>query len=51
VAVVRALIVEPDPAKGAKLYATMFGPETVRDMNGAKGAARPSWSAIRASTS
>jgi catechol 2,3-dioxygenase-like lactoylglutathione lyase family enzyme len=37
VAVVRALIVEPDPAKGAKLYADMFGAETVRDMNSAKG--------------
>ena len=30
VAVVRALIVEPDPAKGAQLYADMFGPENVR---------------------
>ena len=27
VAVVRALIVEPDPAAGAKLYADMFGRE------------------------
>ena len=30
VAVVRALIVEPDPAKGAQLYADMFGPDNVR---------------------
>jgi hypothetical protein len=36
VAVVRALIVEPDPAKGAKLYADMFGPETIRDIEGGK---------------
>jgi hypothetical protein len=36
VAVARALIVEPDPAKGAKLYADMFGPETVRDIKGGK---------------
>lgn len=36
VAVVRTLIVEPDPAKGAKLYADMFGPETVRDIKGGK---------------
>ena len=36
VAVVRALIVEPDPAKAAKLYADMFGPETVRDIPGGK---------------
>jgi Glyoxalase-like domain len=36
VAVVRALIVEPDPAKGAKLYADMFGPEAVRDIKGGK---------------
>ena len=28
VAVVRALIVEPDPASGAKLYADMFGPDS-----------------------
>jgi Glyoxalase-like domain len=37
VAVVRAIIVEPDPAQGAKLYADMFGKETVRDMIGSKG--------------
>ena len=36
VAVVRAIIVEPDPAKGAKLYADMFGAETVRDIKGGK---------------
>ncbi|HTR84757.1 MAG TPA: VOC family protein [Reyranella sp.] len=36
VAVVRALIVEPDPAKGAKLYADMFGPENVRNIEGGK---------------
>jgi hypothetical protein len=36
VAVVRALIVEPDPAKGAKLYADMFGAESVRDIRGGK---------------
>lgn len=36
VAVARALIVEPDPAKGAKLYADMFGPESVRDIEGGK---------------
>ena len=36
VAVARALIVEPDPAKGAKLYADMFGPESVRDIKGGK---------------
>jgi len=36
VAVVRAIIVEPDPAKGAKLYADMFGKENVRDMKGGK---------------
>ena len=36
VAVVRALIVEPDPAKAAKLYADMFGPESVRDIKGGK---------------
>jgi hypothetical protein len=36
VAVARALIVEPDPAKGAKLYADMFGPENVRDIPGGK---------------
>lgn len=36
VAVARALIVEPDPAKGASLYADMFGPEAVRDIEGGK---------------
>lgn len=36
VAIVRALIVEPDPAKGARLYADMFGPEAVRDIKGGK---------------
>ena len=36
VAVVRALIVEPDPAKAAKLYADMFGAENVRDIKGGK---------------
>jgi hypothetical protein len=36
VAVVRALIVEPDPAAGAKLYADMFGVEAVRDIKGGK---------------
>ena len=36
VAVARALIVEPDPAKGAKLYADMFGPENIRDIKGGK---------------
>src|SRR5882757_4105446 len=36
VAVVRALIVEPDPAAAAKLYADMFGPESVRDIKGGK---------------
>ena len=36
VAVVRALIVEPDPAKAARLYADMFGPEAVRDIKGGK---------------
>jgi len=36
VAVARVLIVEPDPAKGAKLYADMFGPEAVRDIEGGK---------------
>ena len=36
VAVARALIVEPDPAAGAKLYADMFGPESVRDIKGGK---------------
>jgi hypothetical protein len=36
VAIQRALIVEPDPAAGAKLYADMFGPESVRDIKGGK---------------
>ena len=36
VAVQRALIVEPDPAKGARLYADMFGTEMVRDIKGGK---------------
>jgi hypothetical protein len=36
VAVERALIVEPDPAAGARLYADMFGPEAVRDIRGGK---------------
>jgi hypothetical protein len=37
VAVERAVIVEPDPAAGAKLYADMFGPDAVRDIrNGRK---------------
>jgi len=36
VAVVRAMIVDPDPAAGAKLYADMFGREAVRDIKGGK---------------
>ncbi|MCW5746683.1 MAG: VOC family protein [Alphaproteobacteria bacterium] len=36
VAVVRALIVEPQPAVAARLYADMFGPETVRTIKGGK---------------
>jgi hypothetical protein len=32
VAVVRALIVEPEPATGAKLYADMFGADAVREL-------------------
>ena len=32
VAVVRALIVEPDPAAAARLYADMFGSDAVRDI-------------------
>ena len=36
VAVARALIVEPDPAAAAKLYASMFGPDNVRDIKGGK---------------
>ncbi|HKU98801.1 MAG TPA: VOC family protein [Vineibacter sp.] len=36
VAIERAIIVEPDPAAAARLYATMFGPELVRDIAGGK---------------
>jgi hypothetical protein len=36
VAVARALIVEPDPVAAAKLYADMFGPDSVRDITGGK---------------
>ena len=36
VAVARALIVEPDPAAAAKLYADMFGAGNVRDIQGGK---------------
>ena len=36
VAVARALIVEPDPAAAAKLYADMFGTDSVRDITGGK---------------
>jgi hypothetical protein len=36
VAVARALIVEPDPATAARLYADMFGPGLVRDIAGGK---------------
>jgi catechol 2,3-dioxygenase-like lactoylglutathione lyase family enzyme len=36
VAVVRASIVEPDPAKAARLYADMFGADAVRDIEGGK---------------
>ncbi|CAN5919474.1 VOC family protein [soil metagenome] len=36
VAIVRALIVEPDPAAAATLYTDMFGPESVRDIKGGK---------------
>jgi hypothetical protein len=36
VAVQRAVIVEPDPAAGAKLYADMFGSEAVRDIKDGK---------------
>ncbi len=39
VAVARALIVEPDPATGAKLYADMFGADSVRDIKGGKAVA------------
>lgn len=36
VAVARALIVEPDPAAGAKLYVDMFGADSVRNIKGGK---------------
>lgn len=36
VAVARTLIVEPDPAKGAKLYVDMFGPDAIHDIKGGK---------------
>ena len=36
VAVARALIVEPDPAAGAKLYIDMFGADSVRNIKGGK---------------
>jgi len=36
VAVARAIIVEPDPAKGAKLYADMFGQDAIHDIEGGK---------------
>lgn len=36
VAIVRFLIVEPDPAAASKLYADMFGPEAIRDIKGGK---------------
>ena len=36
VAVARANIVEPDPGKGAKLYADMFGTEAVRQIEGGR---------------
>lgn len=36
VAVERATIVEPDPAKGAQLYADMFGAEVVRQIEGGR---------------
>ena len=36
VAIVRTLIVEPDPAAASRLYADMFGPESVRDIKGGK---------------
>jgi hypothetical protein len=37
VAVVRALIVEPNPAAGAKVYADMFGADAVRELARGKG--------------
>lgn len=36
VAVARVTIVEPDPAKGAQLYADMFGAEVVRQIEGGR---------------
>jgi catechol 2,3-dioxygenase-like lactoylglutathione lyase family enzyme len=36
VAVARATIVEPDPARGAQLYADMFGAEVVRQIEGGR---------------
>ena len=36
VAVARAIIVEPDPAQGAKLYADMFGQDAIHDIKGGK---------------
>jgi catechol 2,3-dioxygenase-like lactoylglutathione lyase family enzyme len=36
VAVARATIVEPDPAKGAGLYADMFGSDSVRQIEGGR---------------
>jgi hypothetical protein len=36
VAVVRAMIVDPDPVAGVSIYADMFGQETVRDIEGGK---------------
>lgn len=36
VAVARAIIVEPDPAKASKLYADMFGQDAIHDIDGGK---------------
>ncbi len=36
VAVARAIIVEPDPAKAVKLYADMFGQDAIHDIKGGK---------------
>ncbi len=36
VAVARAIIVEPDPAKASKLYSDMFGTESIHDIKGGK---------------
>ena len=36
VAVARAIIVEPDPAKASKLYADMFGQDAIHDVKGGK---------------